>query len=51
MTKLMCGVVSIALVGALGISAAAQSKTGTVQGVWQTVELTITGPVTPAAPA
>jgi len=44
MTKLMCGVASIALVGALGISAAAQSKTGTVQGVWQTVELTITGP-------
>jgi hypothetical protein len=43
-TKLMCGVVSIALVGALGISAAAQSKPGPLQGVWQTVELTITGP-------
>ena len=44
MKKLVCGVVSIAIVGALGMSAAAQSKTGSLQGVWQTVELTITGP-------
>jgi len=44
MTKLVCGLVSIALVGGLGIPAAAQVKTGSVQGVWQTVELTLTGP-------
>jgi hypothetical protein len=44
MTKLLRGLIGIALVGALGISAAAQSKPGSVQGVWQTVELTITGP-------
>jgi len=44
MTKLACGLISIAIVGALGASTAAQSKTGALQGVWQTVELTITGP-------
>jgi hypothetical protein len=44
MTKLLCGLIGIAVVSALGISAAAQSKSGSVQGVWQTVELTITGP-------
>ena len=44
MTKLVCGLFGIALVGGLGISAAAQARTGSVQGVWQTVELTITGP-------
>ena len=44
MAKLMCGLISIALVGALGISTAAQSTPGSLQGVWQTVELTITGP-------
>ena len=44
MTKLLCGLISITLVAALGISAAAQSKTGSLQGVWQTVELTTTGP-------
>jgi hypothetical protein len=44
MTKLVCGLVSIALAGGLSISAAAQDKTGSVQGVWQTVELTLTGP-------
>ena len=44
MTKLMYGLICVALVVALGISTAAQSKTGSLQGVWQTVELTITGP-------
>ncbi len=44
MTKLFSGFICIALVGGLGITAAAQVKTGSVQGVWQTVELTITGP-------
>ena len=44
MTKLLHGLIGITLLGALGTSAVAQTKTGSLQGVWQTVELTITGP-------
>ena len=43
MTKLVCGLIGVTIGGAISISAVAQSKVGTVQGVWQTVELTTTG--------
>jgi hypothetical protein len=43
-TKLLGALIAVALIGTLGISAAAQSSPGPLQGVWQTVELTITGP-------
>jgi hypothetical protein len=45
MTKrLFCGLIGITIATAIGASAAAQSKAAPLQGVWQTVELTITGP-------
>lgn len=42
MKKLLFGVLTVALLTGQGI--AGQSKRGSIQGVWQAVEVTITGP-------
>src|SRR5580765_5821155 len=42
MKSLFVAVVGVALLSAAGV--AGQSKSGSIQGVWQTVELRVTGP-------
>lgn len=42
MTKLLFGTLTVALLASQGITA--QSKHASIQGVWQAVEVTITGP-------
>ena len=42
MIKWLCGMLAVVLLGVHGLDA--QSKAGTIQGVWRVVEVTISGP-------